>query len=105
MKAPAIQEFGRQKAAVNDNDDYHIVNLTEQRRQREKNDGPRPKTRFAKELDDPGLYSQWNMEAHRIIKRVGNKSIALDLMCRAWREALCDSEIDKIMAELEGPPI
>lgn len=104
MKAHAIQEFGRQKAALNDDHDYHIVDLTEQRKSQEKNDGEKPKTRFAIELDDAELYRLWNQEKNRIITRVHNKAMALDFMWRAWKEALADAELDRMMAEEEGPP-
>ena len=105
MKAHAGIEYFRQKIALNDDHVYHIVDITAEQQARIKNDGEKPKTRFQIELDDPKLYSDWNLEKDRILKRVGNKSIALTLMQRAWAEALCDSEIDKILAEQEGPPI
>ena len=104
MKAFAVQEFGRQKAALNDDHDYHIVDLTEQRKSQEKNEGEKPKTRFQIELDDADLYRQWNQEKNRIITRVHNKAIALDFMYRAWRDALADAELDRMMAAEEGEP-
>lgn len=105
MKAAIALEYFRQKAALGDDHDYHIVDHTKERAEREKNDGPKPKTRFQIELDDPGLYCQWNHEKDRIIGRVHNKSIALDFMYRAWRDALADKEIDRMLAEEEGPPV
>lgn len=103
MKAETCLEFFRQKVANKDASEYHIVDHTKALKEREKNDGPQPKTRFQIELDDPELYSKWNHEKDRIIKRIRNKSIALTLMHRAWREALSDGELDKILAEMEGP--
>ena len=35
-------------------------------------------------------------------KRVKNKSVAISLMIRAWREGLSDVVLDKIMAELDA---
>ena len=103
MKAETCLEFFRQKVANKDSSEYHIVDHTKALKEREKNDGLQPKTRFQIELDDPELYRVWNHEKDRIIKRVRNKSIALTLMHRAWREALSDAELDKIMAELDSP--
>lgn len=39
----------------------------------------------------------------RIIKHVGNKSVALSLIVKAWHEALSNGELDKILAVMEGP--
>jgi hypothetical protein len=103
MRAETCLEFFRQKVANRDTSEYHIVDHTKALREREKNDGPQPKTRFQIELDDPELYRRWNAAKDRIIKRCRNKAIALDLMHRAWCEALSDSELDKILAEIEGP--
>jgi hypothetical protein len=103
MKVETLLEFARQKIAAHDDHVYHLIDVTAEQAKRVKNDGPQPKTRFQIELGDAELYRQWNLEKDRILKRVGNKSIALTLMQRAWSEALCDSEIDKILAEQEGP--
>ena len=103
MKAETCLEFFRQKVALNDASEYHIVDHTKALKERENNAGPSPKTRFQIELDDGQLYSQWNHEKDRIIKRCRNKAIALDLMQRAWREALSDANLDRILAELDGP--
>ena len=82
----------------------HIVDIFKEAKKRKENDGPQPKTRFQIELDDPELYCQWNEQKDRIIKRIHNKAIALDFMYRAWRDALADKEIDRMLAEEEGPP-
>lgn len=105
MKAHAGLEFFRQKVALGDTHDFHIVDHTKERAERERNDGPKPKTRFQIELDDAELYSQWNHEKDRIITRCHNKAIALDFMYRAWRDALADAEIDRMLADEEGPPV
>lgn len=85
-------------------ENIHIVRLDEEARKRKENPGPHPKTRFQIELDDPELYSKWNVEKERIVKRCGNnKSIATDLMYRAWT-MLTDAMIDRILASEEGPP-
>jgi hypothetical protein len=105
MKAEMGLEFFRQKLALKDDHVYHIIDVTDEQEKRVKNDGPQPKTRFQIELEDAELYRQWNMQKDRILKRVGNKAIALSLMHRAWSEALSDAEIDRIVAEEEGPPL
>jgi hypothetical protein len=105
MKAEMGLEFFRQKLAKQDDHVYHIVDITEEAEKRSKNDGPKPKTRFQIELDSAEFYRQWNSEKDRIVKRCGNKAIALDLMHRAWRDALSNSELDKILAAMEGPPL
>lgn len=56
-------------------------------------------TRFTLETKDPDICAELHQEWERIIKRVHNKSIALSLITRAWREGLSDGEIDRIMAE------
>ena len=104
MRAETCLEFFRQKVALHDASEYHIVDHTQALKEREANDGPRPKTKFAIELGDAELYSQWNHEKDRIIKRVRNKAIALDFMYRAWRDALSDAELDRMLAEEEGAP-
>jgi hypothetical protein len=105
MKAHAALEYFRQKVALGDDHDFHIVDHTKERAEREKNDGPSPKTRFQIELDDPSLYRQWNHEKDRIITRCHNKAIALDFMYRSWRDALADGELDRMLADEEGPPV
>jgi hypothetical protein len=82
----------------------HVVLVEEEQKKRIENTGPEPRTRVQFETDSPELYARFAKEKDRIIKRVGNKSIALDLMCRSWSEALSDSEIDRILAQEEGPP-
>lgn len=91
-----LERKGRGMAPV------HIVDIEEEAKERIKNSGPKPKTRFQLELDDPELYCQWNASKDRIFHRVKNKPMALDLMWRAWDEALSNAEIDKILAAEEG---
>ena len=79
----------------------HIVDIEAEQKKRTKNDGPQPKTKFAIETDAPEVYARMNREKDRIIKRVGNKAVAVDLLARAW-ETLSDQIIDRIMASEEG---
>lgn len=81
----------------------HIVDITKEARARAENAGPKPKTRFQMETDDPELYRQFNIERSRIIKRTGNKSVALTLLLKSW-QWMTDALIDKVLAEQEGPP-
>jgi hypothetical protein len=60
-------------------------------------------TRFTLETKDPDLCSELHAEWERIIKRVGNKSIALSLIHQAWRDALSDKVLDQVLAQMEGP--
>jgi hypothetical protein len=91
-----LESKGRGNAPV------HIVDIEEEAKARKQNDGPRPKTRFQIETDEPMLYAQLNDEKDRIISHVHNKSIALDLMLRAWQE-LTNARIDHLLALEEGP--
>jgi hypothetical protein len=59
-------------------------------------------TRFVLGTGDADLCADFHAERDRIVKRVGNKSVAMSLMLQAWHEALCDSELDKILAK-DGP--
>lgn len=61
------------------------------------------KTRFVLCTDDPDLCSQFEFEKNRIFTQTRDKSVMLHLMIRAWQEALSESQIAKILAQLEGP--
>jgi hypothetical protein len=61
-------------------------------------------TRFSLETKDPDLCAELHREWERVIKRVGNKSIALSLIHQAWRDALSDKVLDQILAQMEGAP-
>ncbi len=63
----------------------HVILIEEEARERIKNDGPKPKTRFVMETDDPAMYSRFNAQKDRWL-RVANKSVAIDMMCRLWEE-------------------
>lgn len=103
MKAETGIEFFRQKVALGDNHVYHIVDITAEAEKRKKNDGPKPKTRVQFETDDPDFYGAFNAEKDRIIKRAGNKTLALHFMLVAWRR-MSDALIDALIAREEGPP-
>lgn len=59
-------------------------------------------TKFVLETKDSNACAELHAEWERIIKRVHNKSIALELITRAWREGLSDLELDRILAEGEA---
>jgi hypothetical protein len=59
-------------------------------------------TKFVLETKDPDACSELHAEWERIIKRLHNKSICLDLVIRAWRDALSNQELDKILAAMEA---
>lgn len=61
----------------------HIVFVEQDAKERIKNNGPRPKTQFRMETDDPGLYSRFNELKDRWFANA-NKSVALSVMARLW---------------------
>ena len=58
-------------------------------------------TRFQLETKDPDVCADLHREWERVIKRVGNKTISLELWVRTLREGLSDATLDKILAALE----
>jgi len=78
----------------------HVIDIKKEQKARINNDGPQPKTKFAIETDSPDVYSRMNREKDRVIKRVGNKAVAVDLLARAW-ETLTDQVLDRILASEE----
>lgn len=78
----------------------HIVDIQKEQKKRIKN--PDKSTRFVLVCDTPEAYSAMHAERDRIIKRCGNKSVAISLMIRAWQEALSDQALDRILAQLEA---
>ena len=61
-------------------------------------------TRFQLETKDPDVCADLHREWERVIKRVGNKTISLELWVRTLREGLSDATLDKILAALEMQP-
>lgn len=59
----------------------HIVLIEEEARERIKNPGPKPKTKFVVETDDPEMYSKLNELKDRWFANA-NKSVALSMMAR-----------------------
>ena len=79
----------------------HIVFVEQEQKERIRNQ--KRKQNFVLCTGDPDLCSEFEREKDRIFRRVQNKTLMLELMVRAWREALSDGEIDRIMARMEGP--
>lgn len=77
----------------------HLVDINQVAKERIKND--KRVTRFVLGTDDPDLCTEMHAEAHRVIKRARNKSVAVSLLIQAWREGLSDREIDRLLAEQE----
>lgn len=77
----------------------HCFIVEEEAQKRTENDGPKPKTRFQMETDDPEMYSAFNAEKDRIIAAAGNKSVALSIMHRAWQQLT--NEMVRTLAEGE----
>lgn len=61
----------------------HVVLIEEEARKRKENAGPRPKTRFVMETDDPEMYSRFNDLKDRWLRN-RNKSVALGVMADRW---------------------
>lgn len=78
----------------------HIVFVERDQAERIRNN--KRKTRFVLCCDDPDLCSKFEAHKDRIFRRVKDKSIMLNLMERALSEALCDAELDRIMAALDA---
>jgi hypothetical protein len=55
-------------------------------KKRVENSGPKPKTRFIMETDDPEMYSRFNAQKDRWFRLIPNKSVAVDMLCRMWEE-------------------
>ena len=91
-----LQRKGRGQEKV------HVVLVEQEQKERIANN--KRKTRFVLCTDDADLCSILEAHKDRIFRRCGqNKSIMLHLMEKAWAEALADSEIDRIMAAMDGP--
>lgn len=60
-------------------------------------------TKFVLETKNPDICSELHAEWERIIKRVHNKTLALEMVVRSMRDALSDRELDRILAVMEGP--
>ena len=79
----------------------HIVRVEQIQAERAKNEkSDRPKTKFIWETHSAHLYTLLHIEKERIVRRVGNLSIAFDLMLRAWQE-LDDEKIKAWLSEGE----
>ena len=61
----------------------HLVLIEVEARERIENKGPRPKTKFVLETDDPALYSGFNRVKDRWFSEA-NKSVALHVMLKLW---------------------
>jgi hypothetical protein len=79
----------------------HLIDVTKDQAERIAN--KKRKQNFVLVTGDPDICAEFEFEKDRIFKRVGNKSVMLSLMVRAWKDALADSELDKILAVMEGP--
>jgi len=87
-------EHGRAEEVV------HIVLVEQEQKERIKN--KKRKQNFVLCTGDPDLCSEFEAEKDRIFRRVRNKTLMLELMVRAWRDALSDTEIDRVLARIEG---
>lgn len=98
------QEFEKLKFELgkgNENEKIHITWVERDQKERIKNN--KRVTKFVLETKNPDVCSELHAEWERIIKRVHNKTLALELVVRSMRDALADGEIDRILAVMEGP--
>lgn len=95
----ALERLKWELAQGRGDEKIHITFVERDQKERIKND--KRVTRFQIETKDPDACAELHREWERIIKRVHNKSIALGLIIRAWREGLSDSDLDRILAEDE----
>jgi hypothetical protein len=95
-KAAALEWLKSEVAHGRGEDKCHVIDVTAEAKERIKND--KKQTRFVLACDTPEAFSALHFEWDRIVKRVGNKSVAITLVTRAWSEALANAEIDKLMA-------
>lgn len=78
----------------------HVVLIEVEAKERIENAGPKPKTQFRLETDDPKLYSRANELKDRWFA-VANKSVALSVMFELWNRpeewirAICDQRGDE----------
>jgi hypothetical protein len=99
-----IAELEKLKFAVEHGHAHEVIHVTwVERDQAERIKNNKRVTRFTLETKDPDACAELHAEWDRIIRRVHNKSIALSLIVKAWKEALADSELDKIMAVMDAP--
>jgi hypothetical protein len=97
--ATAREELERFKFLVahgRGDDKFHVVDILAEAKERIANKGPRPKTKFVLETDDPKLYSDFNLLKDRWFSEV-NKSVALSVMRDLW-----DRPIEWIHEACEG---
>ena len=81
----------------------HVSFVEREQKERIKNN--KRVTRFVLPCDDPDLCSRLNAHKNRIFRKVKDKSLMLSLMEKAWEQALADTELDKILAALDGPNV
>lgn len=84
----------------NGDEKVHVTFVEREQAERIKND--KRITKFVLETKDADACSELHAEYDRILRRVHNKSVALSLLVRAWRDALADSELDKLMAVMDA---
>jgi hypothetical protein len=102
-KKAAAEWLANEVAKGRGDESCHIVDVTADQKKRIKNE--KRKQNFVLCTGDPDICSEFEFEKDRIFRKVHNKSVMLSLMARAWRDALSDAELDKILAVMEGPDV
>lgn len=80
----------------------HLLLIDADQKKRNENKGPKPKTKFGLQTDSPEAYSELNKCKDFVIRKCGNKSVAITLLIWAWRQ-LDERTINKLLAAGEGP--
>lgn len=75
----------------------HIVFVEREAKERAKNDGPKPKTRFQWETDTAEGYGELNAGKDRLMQIVGNKQVAISVAAKLWLKA--DESLLRELAE------
>lgn len=75
----------------------HVVFVEREAKERAKNDGPKPKTRFQWETDFAGGYSELNEGKDRLMRVIGNKQVAISVAAKLWLRA--DESLLRELAE------
>lgn len=101
--ASVQQELERLKFEVSKGRGSEKIHVTwVERDQAERIKNNKRVTKFVLETKDPDVCADLHREWERVIKKMGNKTIALELWVRSLKESLSDATLDKINAALDS---
>lgn len=100
--AEIAQELERLKFAISQGRGKEKIHVTwVEKDQAERAKINKQVTKFVLETKSPEACAELHAEWGRIIKVMGNKTLALELCIRAWRDALATPILHRIQAEME----